>query len=84
MLGAVRNAIRAHAAEDAAMAEAFDAALGFVSSREDAAYRARLAARRFEADGSFESALALRLALDEAFDPEWELDGAPDDESKDE
>ena len=38
MLGAVRNAIREYGAEDADMAEAFDRALGFMSTREDAAY----------------------------------------------
>lgn len=72
MLSAVRNAIKEYRVEDADMAEAFDRALGFVSKREDAAYGARLAARRFEREGSFESAFALRLALDEAFSPEWD------------
>lgn len=72
MLGAVRNAVREYACEDNGMADAFDRALGFVSTREDAAYRARLAARRFERDGGAESALALMTALDEAFSPEWD------------
>lgn len=38
MLGTVRNAIREYGAEDADMAETFDRALGFMSTREDAAY----------------------------------------------
>ena len=71
MVAAVRRAVREYAAEDADMAGAFDRALGFVSCREDAAYAARLAARRFERSGSLDSAIALRGALEEAFSPEW-------------
>lgn len=72
MLAAVRRSVRDFAADDADMARAFDGALGFVSSREDAARLARLAARRFDAGGSLESALALRDALEDAFSHEWD------------